>query len=181
MKRLTMSLDDNLAEAFEALMRERGYRNRSEAFRDLLRHGLGETRRFEQPKGPCVAALSYLYNHHERQLALRLTDAQHAHHEITVSSVHVHLDHDHCLEAVLLKGPTDEVQAFARSVISQSGVSHGQLHLIPVAFRHAHGHDHLEPLAAHPEAAHRTPRPAKSNQQSLPKARRRATRPYARR
>lgn len=133
MKRLTMSLDDDLAEAFEAWASERGYENRSEAFRDLLRHDLGELRRRQQPGGPCVATLSYLYNHHQRQLALRLTDMQHEHHELTVATTHAHLDHDHCIETVILRGRTDEVQAFAQSVIAQPGVSHGSLHLVPVA------------------------------------------------
>lgn len=145
MKRLTMSLDDDLAHAFEALVHERGYQNRSEAFRDLLRHDLGEVRRAERPDGPCIATLSYLYNHHQRQLAMRLTDMQHDHHELTISSTHAHLDHDHCIETVILRGCTDKVQAFAQAVIAQPGVSHGHLHLVPVALRHAHGHDHLEP------------------------------------
>jgi CopG family nickel-responsive transcriptional regulator len=145
MKRLTMSLDDDLADAFEAWVHERGYQNRSEAFRDLLRHDLGEIRRAERPDGPCIATLSYLYNHHQRQLAMRLTDMQHDHHELTISSTHAHLDHDHCIETVILRGRTDKVQAFAQAVIAQPGVSHGQLHLVPVALRHAHGHDHLEP------------------------------------
>lgn len=148
MKRLTMSLDDDLADAFEALVRERGYANRSEAFRDLLRHDLGEVRRTEQPDGLCVATLSYLYNHHQRQLAMRLTDMQHEHHELTVSTTHAHLDHDHCIETMILRGRTDAVQAFANSVITQPGVSHGQLHLVPVAVHHAHGHDHIEPATA---------------------------------
>ena len=146
MKRLTMSLDDDLAEAFDALVHERGYENRSEAFRDLLRHDLVQVRRAELPEGPCVAILSYLYNHHQRQLANRLTDMQHAHHELTISSTHAHLDHDHCIETVILRGRTDKVQAFAQSVISQPGVSHGHLHLVPVARRHAHGHEHLQPV-----------------------------------
>ena len=148
MKRLTMSLDDDLADAFDALVRVRGYENRSEAFRDLLRNDLGAVRRTERPDGPCIATLSYLYNHHQRQLAARLTHMQHEHHEITVSSTHAHLDHDHCIETVILRGRTDEVQAFAQSVIAQAGVSHGQLHLVPVALRHAHGHDHHEPATA---------------------------------
>lgn len=148
MKRLTMSLDDDLAEAFEALVRERGYANRSEAFRDLLRHDLGEVRRAEQPDGLCVATLSYLYNHHQRQLAMRLTDMQHEHHELTVATTHAHLDHDHCIETMILRGRTDAVQAFAKGLITQPGVSHGQLHLVPVAVRHAHGHDHIEPATA---------------------------------
>lgn len=148
MKRLTMSLDDELADAFEALVRARGYQNRSEAFRDLLRQDLGSTRLREHPDGPCVATLSYVYHHHHRQLALRLTDLQHDHHELTVSTMHAHLDHDHCIETVILRGRTAAVRAFAESVIAQPGVSHGQLHLVPMALQHAHGHDHLVPATA---------------------------------
>lgn len=145
MRRLTMSLDDDLADAFEALVVARGYQNRSEAFRDLLRHDLGEQRLAQRPDGLCVATLSYLYNHHQRQLAMRLTDMQHEHHELTVSTTHAHLDHDHCIETTILRGRTDQVQAFAQAVISQPGVSHGHLHLVPVGLRQAHGHDHLQP------------------------------------
>ncbi|MCK6425011.1 MAG: nickel-responsive transcriptional regulator NikR [Burkholderiaceae bacterium] len=153
MKRLTMSLDDELAEAFEALVRARGYANRSEAFRDLLRQDLGSARLREHPDGPCVATLSYVYHHHHRQLALRLTDLQHDHHELTVSTMHAHLDHDHCIETVILRGRTEAVRAFAESVITQPGVSHGQLHLVPMALQHAHGHDHLVPALARPASA----------------------------
>ena len=145
MKRLTMSLDDDLAEAFEAIVRDRGYANRSEAFRDLLRSDLGALRQAEHPRGPCIATLSYLYDHHQRQLALRLTDMQHEHHELTISTLHAHLDHNQCVEVVMLRGRTDQVQAFAQAVIAEPGVSHGQLHLVPMSVRHAHGHDHLEP------------------------------------
>lgn len=145
MKRLTISLDDALADAFEALVVARGYENRSEAFRDLLRGELGQVRRVERPGGPCIATLSYLYNHHERQLATRLVDMQHAHHELTVSSTHAHLDHDLCIETVILRGRTDRVQDFARSVLAQPGVIHGQLHLVPIDARRARGHVHREP------------------------------------
>ena len=106
MKRLTMSLDDELADAFEALVRSRGYENRSEAFRDLLRQDLGNVRLRDRPDEPCVATLSYVYNHHQRRLALRLTDLQHEHHELTVSTTHAHLDHEHCIETVILRGRT---------------------------------------------------------------------------
>lgn len=157
MKRLTMSLDDNLADAFDALVHARGYENRSEAFRDLLRNDLGRKRQVEQPDGPCVATLSYLYNHHQRQLANRLADMQHEHHDITVSTTHAHLDHDHCIETVILRGRTDAVQAFAQAVIAQPGVSHGQLHLVPMTARHAHGHDHLVPLTTLPEGGSKSP------------------------
>lgn len=150
MKRLTMSLDDELADAFEALVRARGYENRSEAFRDLMRRDLGDVRLRDRPDEPCVATLSYVYNHHQRQLAMRLTDLQHEHHELTVSTTHAHLDHDHCIETVILRGRTADVRAFADSVTAQAGVSHGHLHLVPMAVRHSHGHQHLEPATAHP-------------------------------
>lgn len=153
MKRLTMSLDDSLADAFEALVRDRGYENRSEAFRDLLRHDLGEARRAEHPEGPCIATLSYLYDHHQRQLAARLADMQHEHHDLTISTTHAHLSHDHCVENVILRGRTDRVRAFAQLLIAQPGVTHGHLHLVPLAVQHSHGHDHLVPVTTQSQPA----------------------------
>lgn len=155
MKRLTMSIDDDLADAFDALVRARGYQNRSEAFRDLLRADLGQVRRRDRPDGPCVATLSYVYNHHQRQLALRLTEQQHAHHELVVATTHAHLDHDHCIETVILRGRIDAVQAFADATIAQPGVLHGQVHVVPMNVRHAHGHDHLEPARYEPPPTRR--------------------------
>ena len=145
MKRLTISLDDDLADAFEALVRARGYENRSEAFRDLLRQDLGTARIDEQPEGPCVGTLSYVYNHHQRQLAMRLNQLQHDHHELTVATTHAHLDHDRCIETVIVRGPTAAVRDFAQSVIAQPGVSHGQLHLVPLEAGPPHSHEHHHP------------------------------------
>lgn len=150
MKRLTISLDDELAEAFEELVRARGYENRSEAFRDLMRRDLGDMRLRDRPDEPCVATLTYVYNHHQRQLAMRLNDQQHEHYELTVSTTHAHLDHDHCIETVILRGKTANVRAFADSVIAQPGVSHGNLHLVPMSVPHSHGHEHMDPATAHP-------------------------------
>lgn len=169
MKRLTMSLDDDLADAFEALAKERGYENRSEAFRDLLRHDLGHRQLAAQPEGLCVATLSYVYHHHERQLALRLTDMQHAHHELTVATTHVHLSQEQCIETLILRGPTAAVRTFAQSVIAQPGVSHGHLHLVPVPEAQAHG-----PVAGH--AAHPHPHlPSASGARKRPRHKRTAT------
>jgi CopG family nickel-responsive transcriptional regulator len=148
MKRLTMSLDDDLADAFEALVRARGYLNRSEAFRDLLRQDLSNVRLRDRPDEPCVATLSYVYDHHQRRLAGRLADLQHDHHELTVSTMHVHLDHEHCLETVVLRGRTDAVRAFADGLMAQAGVSHSSLHLIPMAAEHSHGHEHVKPATS---------------------------------
>jgi CopG family nickel-responsive transcriptional regulator len=150
MRRLTISIDDELADTFDELVRRKGYLNRSEAFRDLLRESLDQRQLAVAKGGHCVAILSYIYNHHERQLATRLTAMQHEHHDVTISSMHAHLDHDNCLETVFLRGPTGAVRAFADSVISQTGVRHGKLHLIPVkaegrstrGTRHVHLHPH---------------------------------------
>jgi CopG family nickel-responsive transcriptional regulator len=131
MQRLTISLDDDLAAAFEDWVAARGYENRSEAFRDLLRRELGDAALQGRPHAPCVATLTYLYDHHERTVARRLTDMQHDHHELTICSTHAHLDHDHCVETVILRGPVAQVRAFAESVMAQRGVRHGNLHLVP--------------------------------------------------
>jgi CopG family nickel-responsive transcriptional regulator len=167
MERFTISLEQDLALDFDRLIRERGYTNRSEAVRDMLRAAL-ERRRGERDEGThCVASLSYVFNHHERELADRLTALQHAHHDLCVSTTHVHLDHDDCLETLLLRGPTAAVRHFADALVAERGVRHGQLNLItvevsgtgakyahagPDAQGHAHGtrghvhpHVHLKP------------------------------------
>jgi CopG family nickel-responsive transcriptional regulator len=141
MQRLTISLDDRLAEEFDALMRTRGYRNRSEAVRDLLRERIERDRLAGNKTPYVVASLSYVYNHHERELAERLTGLAHAHHDLIISATHAHLDHESCLETVLLRGRTGAVRAFADAVIAERGVRHGAVNLVPVAMgaaRHVH-------------------------------------------
>jgi CopG family nickel-responsive transcriptional regulator len=160
MQRITISVDDELAQAFERLVAQRGYLNRSEAFRDLVRKELDAealSQPAAAPKGSrykpvkpahCVATLSYIYDHHERQLANRLTGMQHAHHDMAVAAMHVHLDHDNCLEALILRGPLEEVRQCADAIISQTGVRHGQVHMVPVDLqeaKHHHGHLHARP------------------------------------
>lgn len=146
MRRLTVSVNDDLADAFDELVHRRGYENRSEAFRDLLRHDLGQVRRADRPDGPCVATLTFLYAHQHRQLTMRLQHMQQDHHDLTVASVQSHLDHEHCIETVILRGRSDRVQAFADAVMAQPGVTHGNLHLVPMSSHRQHGHEHLEPV-----------------------------------
>ena len=105
MDRFTISLDEDLAAAFDRHIKQRGYATRSEAVRDILRDLLQRRELSGDNNGFCVASLSYVYNHHERQLAERLASLQHAHHELTAATMHVHLDHDQCLETVSLKVP----------------------------------------------------------------------------
>ena len=150
MDRFTISLDENLAAAFDELIRERGYANRSEAVRDILRSQLQHSREQKDAKGHCVANLSYVYNHHERELSERLAKLQHAHHDLTISTMHAHLDHDQCIETVVLKGSVRQVRQFAQQIIAERGVRHGQLNLVNVDLGkpHSHGgaaHRHLKP------------------------------------
>ncbi|TDR82994.1 nickel-responsive transcriptional regulator NikR [Paludibacterium purpuratum] len=133
MQRLTISLSDELAEDFDAWMRQRGYTSRSEAMRDMLRRELGERDLQQDDNQPCVAVLSYVFDHHERQLSSRLTSLQHDHHDLAVATMHAHISHEDCVETVLLRGRAAEVSAFANTVIAETGVRHGQVQLIPLA------------------------------------------------
>ena len=130
MERFTISLDADLAKEFDALIAARGYQNRSEAVRDLLRHELEAYRLDRDESRFCVATVSYVYNHHALDLAERLAHLQHEHHNLTVSSMHAHLDHEHCIETVILRGQTAQVRKFADALIAERGVRHGQLNLI---------------------------------------------------
>jgi CopG family nickel-responsive transcriptional regulator len=150
MQRITITIDDDLLAAVDGLMAERGYASRSEAFRDILRARL-DREAAGSPETACVATLSYVYDHETRALAQRLTHAQHDRHDLTVASLHVHLDHDACLEVAVLRGPAGEVGRFADTLTTQRGVRHAALHLVPVRVteeRHRHGgadvpHTHL--------------------------------------
>jgi len=132
MRRITISVNEELAVQFDDLIERRGYLNRSEAFRDLLRGHIEDSRISAQGARYCVANVSYIYNHHERVLASRLAAVQHEHHDICVSTMHVHLDHDNCLETLILRGTYKKVSAFANSLVAQSGVRHGNIHIVPV-------------------------------------------------
>ena len=141
MERFTISLDKALAHEFDDLIAARGYSNRSEAVRDLIRGAIASDSQNDPPSGHCVAALSYVFNHHERELAERLTGMQHDHHDLTVAAMHSHLDHENCLEAVILKGRAAQVRQFAGALIAERGVRHGQLNLIALQAEHHHAHD----------------------------------------
>jgi CopG family nickel-responsive transcriptional regulator len=132
MERLTISLNDQLAEQFDVAMHKRGYFNRSEAVRDLIRDLLDTVRSEEHDEGHCVATLSYIYSHQESELASSLTAVQHDHHDLTLSTMHVHMDHDNCLEVAVLSGSIRNVKDFANHIIATRGVRHGKLHLLSV-------------------------------------------------
>ena len=141
MQRLTISIDDDLAEAFDALIQERGYQNRSEAFRDLLRKELaGET--LSEEKGECVAVVSYSYDHRKRTLPTRMTEQHHDHSGLVISTLHVHANQTECVETVVMRGPIADVQQLAKATVAEIGIEHGFAHYIPIK-EHSHGdHDH---------------------------------------
>ena len=137
---------------FDKLMRSRGYTNRSEAVRDMIRKLLETEHLNSDSNGDCVASLSYIYNHHESDLANRITSTHHDHHNLTLSSVHVHMDHFNCLEVAILRGTIQNVTNFANQIIATRGVRHGKLFMVPVEIReeqHMHeptSHIHSNPL-----------------------------------
>ena len=141
MERFTISLDEALAKQFDELIATRGYSNRSEAVRDLIRSTIERDRQRDPPSGHCVANLSYIFNHHQRELAERLTALQHDHHDLTVAAMHSHLDHENCLESVILRGLTADVRKFADTLMAESGVRHGNLNVIALEAKQRHVHD----------------------------------------
>jgi CopG family nickel-responsive transcriptional regulator len=147
MQRVTITLDDDLMADLDRLIADRGYQNRSEAIRDLARAGLKEAALESQPERDCLAALVYVYEHPARELSKRLTRAFHDHHDMSLATLHVHLDHDSCMEVTVLKGEAQKVRHFAEHVIAERGVRHGRLVLVPadrVDATHSHGEGDAE-------------------------------------
>lgn len=131
MQRITITLDDDLMDKLDTLIAERGYQNRSEAIRDLTRAGMQQAAQEQDKSGDCVAALVYVYDHAQRDLSRRLVDTYHSHHDLSLATLHVHLDDDNCMEVTALRGPGGEVQHFADHIIAQRGVRYGRLWMMP--------------------------------------------------
>ena len=124
--RFGISINDRLLERFDRLIEEKGYVNRSEAIRDLIRNALVEEA-WSKEDEEAVGTVSLVYDHHTRDLADKLTEHQHSHHKEIVSSLHVHLDAHHCLEVVVLKGKAKDIKRLAEELIGTKGVKHGKL------------------------------------------------------
>ena len=126
LSRIGVAIDSDLLDQFDRLIGQRGYTNRSEAFRDLIRDELIE-KTWEAPESPVVGTVTLVYDHHVRMLNEKLTDIQHDHHRSILSTLHVHLDHDNCLEVLVVRGTSAEVRKIADVLISTKGVKHGRL------------------------------------------------------
>jgi CopG family nickel-responsive transcriptional regulator len=139
MQRVTITIDDGLAAELDRFMAGRGYANRSEAIRDLARSGLQQAATEVAGSRLCVAALVYIYDHEARELPKRLTRDFHDRHDLAHTTLHVHLDHESCLEVTVLKGRGSDVQQFADRVIAERGVRHGHVVYLPADGAHTHG------------------------------------------
>lgn len=131
MQRVTMTIDDELMESLDAYMRAGGHQNRSEAVRDLVRAGLKRAPSIDDGARSCMAALVYVYDHETRQLSKKLMNDHHAHADMSVATLHIHIDAESCLEVSLLRGRKSEVEHFSRHVIGERGVRYGELVVVP--------------------------------------------------
>ena len=125
--RFGVSLPENLITKFDQHIHNKEYPNRSEAIRDLIRKTLIE----EEIAGDqsVIGVLHLLFDHHKRDLSDKLPDIQHDHHDVIISSTHVHLDHNNCLEVIMLKGKASVIRSLSNRMIATKGVKHGQLYL----------------------------------------------------
>jgi len=136
MHRVTVTIDDDLMADLNQFVAKRGYQNRSEAVRDLARAAIqqaaldisGGTRR-------CIGAVIYVYDRSARQLTKRLIEVSEDGHDLSRTTLHIDLDHDRCMEVMVLRGRIEEVKRLSDQVIAQRGVRHGRLVLVPIDFK----------------------------------------------
>jgi CopG family nickel-responsive transcriptional regulator len=126
LSRIGVAIDSDLLNKFDVHIAKRGYTNRSEAFRDLIRDELVE-KNWELPDHQVVGTVTLVYDHHVRLLNEKLTDMQHDSFHNVLSTLHVHLDHDNCLEVLVVRGKAAAVKKLADALISTKGVKHGRL------------------------------------------------------
>ena len=128
LERFSITIPKELATAFDRRSRRKGYENRSEAIRNLIRDALVQEE-WQNPKARVAATVTLVYDHHTRTLTDRVTEVQHDHGELIVSSMHVHLDHHNCLEVIVLRGAAKDVQALANKLQAIKGLKHAQVTL----------------------------------------------------
>ena len=129
LRRTTLAIDQGLLAGFDKWMSARGYTNRSEAVRDLIRAALVEAE-WDRPAAKVVATLSIIYAHERHELAQQLTKLQHADHHAILCSQHVHLDHDNCLEVIIMQGSARQLRRITDAISATRGVKAGKLTLL---------------------------------------------------
>ena len=185
--RFGVAMEGSLLEEFDALVEDRGG-SRSELLRDLVRAEV--TRARVSSGGNAVATLTLVYDHHVRDLTERLTEFQHALGDKVNSTLHVHLDHDHCLEVIVMRGPSDELKRASGKLLATRGVKHGGVEMIaisppaapsakrvakgkgkatrPASPAHTHSHSHSHAHSDH-EHEHDVKRPAARTRSTRPR------------
>jgi CopG family nickel-responsive transcriptional regulator len=126
LSRIGVAIDSDLLKKFDRFITKQGYSNRSEAFRDLIRDRLVSAV-VESPEAPVVGTVTLIYDHHSRLLPDKLMELQHNYHHLIIATTHAHLDHDTCLEVVVVKGTSKAVGRLADLLIGTKGVHHGRL------------------------------------------------------
>ena len=126
--RFGVSMPEELLQEFDRFIEQRNYQNRSEAIRDLIRDNLVEEKWSDVQEGQEVAGtITFVYDHHKRELVNALLDIQHNYSDLVLASQHIHLDHDHCLEVTVMKGSTEAIRNLAYKIKSMKGVKHTAL------------------------------------------------------
>ncbi len=133
--RFGVSIEKTLLEQFDKYIKRKGYTNRSEAIRDMVRNNLVE-KSVQESTGEVYGAIVYIYDHHKRELEKSLANLQHKHFHNIISTNHVHLDHDHCFEVVLLRVDAGTLKQIAEKLLSFKGVKHGKLTLTASLKKH---------------------------------------------
>ena len=145
LSRIGIALDSDLLKRFDRSISRRGYTNRSEAFRDLIRDRLVSEQTAE-PNATVVGTVTLIFDHHAHGITEKLTEVQHENHDLVVSTSHAHLDHESCLEVLIVHGQSARVAQFADRLIGLKGVQHGRLVMtVPahaIAHIHENGHKH---------------------------------------
>ncbi|MCI3920076.1 nickel-responsive transcriptional regulator NikR [Paenibacillus sp. TRM 82003] len=139
-------MPQELAERFDAFIGEQGYGNRSEAIRDLVRKVLLQPERL-RPEETVAGTVVIVYDHHVSDLSKQLTELQHDYHHDIISTMHVHLNHEQCLEIVVVQGAYGRLRTLTESIQVLRGVAYAELSVSHMeasgeAHRHRHAHDH---------------------------------------
>ncbi len=128
LSRFGVSVEEELLESFDQLIAGQGYVNRSEALRDLMRDALVKSRLETSPEnGEALGSLTLVYDHHASELNDKMNELQHDHHDLVVSVLHVHVNHDDCMEVIVLRGAIREIRRLSDGLLSLKGVKHGRL------------------------------------------------------
>lgn len=131
--RFGVSIEPDLLKKFDKSIKKKGYTNRSEALRDLIRKNIVHEEIVE-PDAEALGTLTMIYDHHTGPLTSRLLEIQHEHHHEILTTSHIHVDHHNCLEVLVLQGKTGEIQKLADSITALKGIKHGELVLTTRSF-----------------------------------------------